>query len=241
MKTNRILKMMAVTLAMALAVTLALPGTVEAASSKAVKSVSVKIGTKKVAKKTYSLSKGMSVSLKVSANPVKAKKSVSFKSSNKKVATVSKKGRVTAKKTGTAKITVTVKGKNGKKKTTYVKMKVIAKKSTAKKNSSNPQTSSVNGHKHKWVNITETQKVYVVDSQAWDEPIYEERGVCTGCGYVAKDKADLYEHTDAEKSGHTFKDVEVGIIHHTEKGHYETKTVVLDRKCSICGILDSQL
>lgn len=250
MKTNRILKMMAVTLAMALAVTLALPGTVEAASSKAVKSVSVKIGTKKVAKKTYSLSKGMSVSLKVSANPVKAKKSVSFKSSNKKVATVSKKGRVTAKKTGTAKITVTVKGKNGKKKTTYVKMKVIAKKSTAKKNSSNPQTSSVNGHKHKWVNITETQRVYVVDSQAWDQDVYASKCVCHAFGNQAGVKCGLYFDTyeelcqhqkDTGHGSYRVEDVFINTIHHSEKGHYENRIEIIDRKCSICGMLDSQL
>lgn len=232
MKENRIMRTLLITLTVLLTVTLCVPGTAEAASSKAVKSVVLKIGDKKVTKKTYTLAKGKTASLKVSVNPSKAKKSVSYKSSNKKIATVSKKGKVTAKKTGTAKITVTVKGKNGKKKTTYVKVKV-----TAKKSSSNPQTSSVSGHKHQWVNITRQE--YVIDCVAWDEPIYEERGVCTGCGYIAKDNEDLYKHTDAEKSGYTYKDVEVGTIHHAEKGHYETE--IIDRKCSICGILDSQL
>lgn len=70
---------------------------------------------------------------------------------------------------------------------------------------------------------------------------YMKREVCTGCGYVAKDDEDLEQHTTAEKSGYTYKDVQVGIIHHDEIGHDETKTVILDRKCSICGILDSQL
>lgn len=165
MRENRIMRTLLITLTVLLTVTLCVPGTAEAASSKAVKSVVLKIGDKKVTKKTYTLAKGKTASLKVSVNPSKAKKSVSYKSSNKKIATVSKKGKVTAKKTGTAKITVTVKGKNGKKKTTYVKVKV-----TAKKSSSNPQTSSVSGHKHQWVNITRQE--YVIDCVAWDEPCH---------------------------------------------------------------------
>lgn len=101
----------------------------EAASAKKVKSVSLKIGKKKVTKKTYKLTKGSKATIKVTVTPKKAKKSITFKSSSKKVATVSKKGVVNAKKTGTAKITVTVKGKNNKKKSTWVKVKVV-KKST---------------------------------------------------------------------------------------------------------------
>lgn len=104
------------------------PTRAEAASPKAVKTVSVKIGKKKVTKKTYTLSKSKSaVQLKVSVSPSKAKKSVTYKSSNTKIATVSKKGKVTAKKPGTVKITITVKGKKGKKKSTWVKIRVTHK------------------------------------------------------------------------------------------------------------------
>ncbi len=58
------------------------------------------------------------------ADAASAKKSVAYKSSKKSVATVSKKGAVTAKGIGSAKITVTVTGKNKKKKSTYVKINV---------------------------------------------------------------------------------------------------------------------
>ncbi len=154
MRENKIMRTLLITLSVLLAVTLCMPGTAEATSSKAVKSVALKIGKKKVTKQTYFLAEGKTAALKVSVNSSKAKKSVSYKSSNKRVATVSKKGKIKAKKAGTAKITVTVKGKNGKKKTSYVKIKVTK------------------SHKHKWKKIT--QRKYVVDERAWDEDVYEE-------------------------------------------------------------------
>lgn len=106
--------------------------TSEAASKKAVKSVTLKVKNKKVNKKTVSLTVGKSLTVKTTVSPSSAKKKVTYKSSNKKVATVSSKGKVTAKKAGTAKITVTVLGKNKKKKTAYFKVKV-AKKATPTK------------------------------------------------------------------------------------------------------------
>lgn len=98
--------------------------TAQAASANKVKSVTLKIGSKKVNKKTVTLEKGKKASIKVSVSPAKAKKSVSFKSSKKAIASVTKKGKVTAKSAGTAKITVTVTGKDKKKKSAWVKIKV---------------------------------------------------------------------------------------------------------------------
>lgn len=235
MRENRIMRTLLITLTVLLTVTLCVPGTAEAASSKAVKSVVLKIGDRKVSKKTYTLVKGKTASLKVSVNPSKAKKSMSFKSSNKKVATVSKKGKITAKKSGTAKITVTVKGKKGKKKTTYVKIKVTAKKSNI--------STTKSSHTHKWVNITETQRIYVVDSQAWDEPVYESRYVCSQCDFwtTTADTTEIGLHCAKKNHSYSLENVEINTIHHDAKGHYETKTVIIDRKCSICGILDSKL
>lgn len=234
MRENKIMRTLLITLTVLLTVTLCMPGTAEAASPKVVKSVSLKIGNKKVTKKTYALTKGKTASLKVSVNPSKAKKSVSFKSSNKKVATVSKKGKITAKKSGTAKITVTVKGKKGKKKTTYVKIKVTAKKSTtiAKKGS----------HTHKWKKITRTNRVWVVDREEYDEGVYEKRYVCKNCEYMTKEEGEIIAHVaEPGCSAYTWTDVKVGTKHHDEVGHYENKVEVIDRKCTICGILDSQL
>lgn len=123
----------AVGLASVLAITTAFvpSNDADAASAKKVKSVSLKIGKKKVTKKTYTLKKGKTATVKVTVTPAKAKKKVTFKTSKKSVATVSKKGKVTAKKAGTAKITVTVTGKDKKKKTTWVKIKVPKTTSTS--------------------------------------------------------------------------------------------------------------
>lgn len=98
----------------------------------AVKGVSLKIGKKKVTKKTYQMKQGEKKKIKVSVSPKKGKNVVQFATSNKKVATVSKNGTVIAKKAETAKIKVTVrkgtskkKGRASQKKTTWVKIKVV--------------------------------------------------------------------------------------------------------------------
>lgn len=98
----------------------------------AVKGVSLKIGKKKVTKKTYQMKQGEKKKIKVSVSPKKGKNVVQFATSNKKVATVSKNGTVIAKKAGTAKIKVTVrkgtskkKSRASQKKTTWVKIKVV--------------------------------------------------------------------------------------------------------------------
>lgn len=121
-------------LAFALAVTsVGVPSvSAEAATNKkAVKSVTLKVKNKKVNKKTTTLQVGKTLTVKTTVNPSSAKKSISYKTSNKKIATVSKKGKVKGIKAGTAKITVTVTGKNKKKKSAWFKVKVT-KKSTAK-------------------------------------------------------------------------------------------------------------
>lgn len=96
----------------------------DAASSKAVKKVTLKIGKKTVTKKTYTLKKGKKATIKAVVTPAKAKKTVTYKSAKKSIASVTKSGKVTAKKAGTAKITVTVTGKNKKKVSSWVKIKV---------------------------------------------------------------------------------------------------------------------
>lgn len=94
------------------------------AASKSVKSVSLKIGNAKVTKKTVTMYSGDSKTLKVAISPKNAKKKVSFTSSKKSVASVSKKGVITAKKSGTSKVKVTVTDKKNRKKTVYVNVKV---------------------------------------------------------------------------------------------------------------------
>ena len=86
-------------------------------------SVQLQIGRTKITKKTYSMKEGTTKTLKV----VSSKKisSVKYASSNAKVAAVSKKGMIRAKKAGTAKITAAVKTRQGSK-TVWMKVKVNA-------------------------------------------------------------------------------------------------------------------
>lgn len=87
-----------------------------------------KVTTKKLtlSKKKATLTVKQSVKLRVKRNPISAKEKITWSSSNKKVATVSKSGKVTAKKAGKA--TITAKTSNGKKATCKITVKKAAKK-----------------------------------------------------------------------------------------------------------------
>lgn len=122
--------------ALALALSLSLGAGVEADAAAKVKKVAVTADA--ISKKTVTIAKGKKkqLTVKINGKAIKVKKNsknVTFKSSNSKIASVSKKGLVSAKKTGTAKVTITSK-KNKKKKVT-IKVKVVktaVKKVTAK-------------------------------------------------------------------------------------------------------------
>ncbi len=81
------------------------------------------------------------VTLKVKVTPTKASKKVTYKSSNKKVATVSAKGKVTAKKTG--KTTITVTSKSNKKLKAKIKIKVKKYQKTTNDTSNQTSESTV--------------------------------------------------------------------------------------------------
>lgn len=95
------------------------PGEAFAAKKKPVKAKSLSLN---YAKKT--LVAGKTLTLKAKVKPAKAKAKIRWTSSNKKVATVSAKGKVKAVKKGTAKITAAIKGTKIKK---VCKIKVTAK------------------------------------------------------------------------------------------------------------------
>lgn len=114
------------------------------ALSMAMASVTANAATKKP-KKIYLKATSTTVDIKgkvkvsvYKVKPSKASKSVKWKSSNKKVATVSKSGYVTGKKKGTVKITATSKKNKKAKKTIKIKVKDLKAKSvTLSKKSAN--------------------------------------------------------------------------------------------------------
>ncbi len=73
---------------------------IRAAGKKNFKSITVRMGSRKVNGKTVSMQRGKSSSLKVSTSPNIRKKSVSYKSSKPSRVSVNKKGKLTAKKPG---------------------------------------------------------------------------------------------------------------------------------------------
>ena len=95
-------------------------------------------------------------------------------------------------------------------------------------------------HTHSWQNITKETKVKVVDKEAYtyEEPVYEkhDRTICNRCG---ADITDNLEHIfECNSNYHNeWRDIQVGTKTVTvpEKSHYETKTKVVGRKCTVCG------
>ena len=95
-------------------------------------------------------------------------------------------------------------------------------------------------HTHSWQKITKETQVKVVDKEAYtyEEPIYEkhDRTICNRCG---ADITDNLEHIfECNSNYHNeWRDIQVGTKTVTvpEKSHYETKTEVVGRKCTVCG------
>ena len=99
----------------------------EAAAGKTIRSVKILQAGKNVTKKTLNMKKGSSKKLTIKARQALSKKNIKYKSSNEKVVSVNKNGKLQAKKYGSARITVTVSKKGYKTKKTW--MKVSVKKS----------------------------------------------------------------------------------------------------------------
>ena len=126
---KKITKMLVLALALVAAFSLGAGSTAEAKKKKKVTVSKVTSVEKVTGKKSITLTKGKTANLKttVTVKPNKsANKKVKYKSSNSKVASVTSKGKITAKAAGSAKITVTS-TKNSKKKAT-VKVKVVTGK-----------------------------------------------------------------------------------------------------------------
>lgn len=109
-------------------------------------SVTVKVGTKKVNKKTITLKEGNSRKIKLVFTPNCSGIKKTYKSSSKRIVSVSRTGRLKAKKAGTTKITVTVSGNTIPKTDLWFKVKVI-RQNDFDKNTGTPVVLEVNGQK----------------------------------------------------------------------------------------------
>lgn len=113
------------------------------AEAKTKLSVTVRLGSKKVNKKTINMEKG-SRKIKLSIVPNQSGIKKTYKSSEKDIVSVSRTGKLKAKKAGTAKITVTLTGKNIRKTKLWFKVKVI-RQSDSDKKAGTSVTLTVNG------------------------------------------------------------------------------------------------
>lgn len=127
MKNNKVKKFsFALLLVISLVAGLVLsPVSMERAEAKTKLSVTIKVDTKKVNKKTITMKKGSSKKIKLSFTPNQTGIKTKYQSDKKNIVTVSRAGKLKAKKAGTAKITVTVYGKNVRKTKLWFKVKVV--------------------------------------------------------------------------------------------------------------------
>lgn len=80
-------------------------------------------------------------------------------------------------------------------------------------------------HEHTW----EAQKEVQVVKEAWDEPIYEMRAICS-CGADITNNIDMH-YADGCGGSYSVEQVEVGSIHHDAV----TQEVITGYVCSGCG------
>ena len=119
--------------------------------------------------------------------------------------------------------------------------------------SSNNSNNNQQSHTHSWVQqyttvyheeVGHSEQVWVVDAQAWDEPVYEGHYICNKCS-ADLGTGDPTAHSIECRSGYHTENVQVGTTHHDEVGHYESKWVVDSQawtetvpngySCSGCG------
>lgn len=120
------------------------PVSMTTADAKTKMSITVKVGSQKVNKKTITLKKGSSRKMNLSFTPNHSGIKKMYKSSRKGIVSVDRTGRLKAKKAGTAKITVTVSGDNMRETKLWFKVKVI-RQSDSDRKAGNSVVLTVNG------------------------------------------------------------------------------------------------
>ena len=193
-KMSMLKRILAIVIAAAVAVSiLTVPEAEVSAATGKVKSVAVT----NLPAKQLTLKKGKSFTLKtkVSISGKKVSKAVTYKSSNKKVATVNAKGKITAKKKGKAVITVI--SKANKKKTVKIKVTVGTPVTKVKLNKTK---ANLNVGKSLTLKATVTQKKASSKAVVWKSS-NKKVATVTGKGVVKAKKAGTVKITATAKDG----------------------------------------
>lgn len=74
--------------------------------------------------------------------------------------------------------------------------------------------------------VGHTEKVWIEDKAAWDEPIYEQQAICNKCKHVSYDTESAGLHSAACGGGYSVREVKVGSKHHDAVGHYEEQWII---------------
>ena len=126
-------------------------------------------------------------------------------------------------------------------------------------------------HEHTWVEQTKTvhhdetghyEEVEVgtqtvIDEEAYEEPVYQAKCICSACGYETDSAEEMNDHLDSHydpdlgyiDAGYSVQQVVIDTIYHPEVSHEEPvyeqrwvvdseayeETVVTGYKCSTCG------
>lgn len=73
--------------------------------------------------------------------------------------------------------------------------------------------------------VGHTEKVWIEDEAAWDEPIYDYYAICNKCAHVSNDTDSAIDHSAVCGGGYSVKKEKVGTKHHDAIGHYEKQWV----------------
>ena len=75
--------------------------------------------------------------------------------------------------------------------------------------------------------VTKIETVTVVDKEAWDEPVYESKAVCLGCGHISNSTDEAIIHSAECGYGYSVKKIQTRTKHHDAITHQEERTVVV--------------
>ncbi len=191
------------------------------------------------------ISKGTKTTVKVTYNKKNITNKAKFKSSNKKVATVSKKGVVTGKKAGTAYITVTYKGRTSKRvKITVAEIKL--NKTSLKIAAGKTYTLKATYNKKRVKAAFKSSNAAVASVNKAGVITAKKAGTATITATYKNSRVSCKVKVTGKPHKHDYKPVYT-VVHHEEEGHYEEKTVCVKEAwdeevtdgayvCNTCGM-----